>query len=173
MTDHVGNAAGQPAEQPEPSAAARANVFPWPPVLFVSLLIASWLMGSAIPVAWPGTNDGPARAIGIGFGVSGLALAIWSIVTLSRAGTTVMPHGQSSALVTAGPYARFRNPIYLGEVLMLLGLAEMTKNIWFVAAAVMFAVLVTVLQILPEERHLAARFGKAYDAYKQKTRRWI
>lgn len=161
------------ANQPAPSAADRANVFPWPPVLFITMLIASWLLGEYAPLGWPGTNDRAARVIGIGFGVAGLALAIWSIVTLSRAGTTVMPHGKSSALVTAGPYARFRNPIYLGEVLMLLGLAELTKTIWFVAAALAFAVLVTILQILPEERHLKARFGDAYDNYKRRSRRWI
>ncbi len=153
--------------------AARANVFPWPPVLFVSLLIASWLCGQYLPLQWPGTNDTASRVIGIGFGVAGLALAIWSAVTLSRAGTTVMPHGKSSALVTSGPYARFRNPIYLGEVLLLFGVAELTNNLWFVIAAIVFAVLVTVLQILPEERHLAHIFGTDYDAYKQRTRRWI
>jgi protein-S-isoprenylcysteine O-methyltransferase Ste14 len=152
---------------------ARANTFPWPPALLVAALVGSWLLGQFFPVAWPGLDDFPARAIGIGFGVAGLGLAVWSIRTLTGAGTTVMPHGRSSALVTTGPYARFRNPIYIADVLVLLCIAELTKNIWLVAAAVLFVPLVTVLQIIPEERHLAGQFGEAYDAYRATTRRWI
>jgi protein-S-isoprenylcysteine O-methyltransferase Ste14 len=55
----------------------------------------------------------------------------------------------------------------------LFGVAELTKNIWFVLAAGLFGLLVTALQILPEERHLEARFGEAYRDYKRRARRWI
>jgi protein-S-isoprenylcysteine O-methyltransferase Ste14 len=153
--------------------AQRANIFPWPPVLFVSVIAAAWWLGDASPLAWPGTDDAAARIIGRSFGIAGVVLVVWSIITLRRAKTTVMPHGVSDALVTTGPYTRFRNPIYLGEVLMLLSAAEMTKNLWFVAAGAAFAVLVTALQILPEERHLHARFGKSYADYRARSRRWI
>lgn len=160
---------------PAPSRPAtdRANTFPWPPVLLVALVAAGWVLGRLIALPWPGTDDTPARIIGIGFGVIGVVLIAWAIVELRRAGTTVMPDQASSALVTRGPFARFRNPIYLGEVLLLLTTAELTKNLWFVAAAGAFAGLVTVLQIGPEERHLEARFGDAYRAYKAKSRRWV
>jgi protein-S-isoprenylcysteine O-methyltransferase Ste14 len=49
----------------------------------------------------------------------------------------------------------------------------MTKNIWFAILALLYAALVTWLAILPEERHLEAKFGDAYRAYKATTRRWI
>jgi protein-S-isoprenylcysteine O-methyltransferase Ste14 len=42
-----------------------------------------------------------------------------------------------------------------------------------VILAPVFAVLMTWLAILPEERHLEAKFGDAYRAYKARTRRWI
>lgn len=154
-------------------ASARANSFPWPPVLFCALIAAAWTLGITMPIAWPGTGDLPARVIGLAFGIAGLVLVAWAIVTLMRAKTTVMPNGVSTALVTTGPYTRFRNPIYLGEVLLLLGVAELTWNIWFVAAAAAFAGLVTVLQILPEERHLSTQFGADFDAYRAHSRRWI
>lgn len=153
--------------------AARANSFPWPPVLFVAAIASAWTMGAVLPVSWPGTDDLAARVIGIGFGLAGVALVAWAIIELRQGNTTVMPNGVSAALVTTGPYARFRNPIYLGEVLILLAVAELTKNVWFVAAAFAFAALVTFLQILPEERHLKARFGEAYVAYRARSRRWI
>jgi protein-S-isoprenylcysteine O-methyltransferase Ste14 len=152
---------------------ARANSFPWPPVLLVAAIAGAWLLGRTLPLAWPGLDDTAAHVIGFGFGFSGFVLVAWSIKTLINAGTTVMPDGVSKVLVTSGPYALFRNPIYLGEVLLLLFFAEWSKNIWFVVAGVLFAILVTALQIIPEERHLAGQFGDAYDAYRAKTRRWI
>lgn len=154
-------------------ASDRANTFPWPPVLLFALPVAAWAAGRAVPVEWPGVDDGPARFVGLVFGVLGLGLIVWAIVTLRNSGTTVMPDQRSDALVTTGPFSFFRNPIYLGEVLLLLSAAEITKNVWFVVAALLFAVLVTRLQIVAEERHLEARFGDAYAEYKARTRRWI
>jgi protein-S-isoprenylcysteine O-methyltransferase Ste14 len=75
--------------------------------------------------------------------------------------------------VTTGPFQRFRNPIYLAHVMILLWLAEYSKNPWFILAAFVHAILVTTLAIIPEERHLEARFGEAYTEYKARSRRWI
>ena len=154
-------------------AAERANTFPWPPVLLVAALIASVGLSRLLPISWPGVDDAPARIVGLGIGALGLMLIVASIISLRRHETTVLPDKAATALVTTGPYRFFRNPIYLGDVMMLFGLAELTKNIWFVIAAALFAVLVTPLQILPEERHLEARFGDAYLDYKKRARRWI
>lgn len=151
----------------------RANTFPWPPVLLIAAIAAAAVATRMWPLPWPGVNDAPAHAIGIGFGLAGAGLIAWSIATLSKAGTTYLPAGSASVLVTTGPFRRFRNPIYLGDALILLGAAEITKSVWFVVAALAFGILVTVLQIMPEERHLEHRFGDAYLDYKSRTRRWI
>ncbi len=158
---------------PPLSDGARANTFPWPPLLLGLAIAAACGFNRISPLAWPGLDDVPARIIAVGFGIIGIVLVVWSIIALQRAGTTVMPDGVSTVLVTSGPYARFRNPIYLGEVLLLLFFADWSKNFWFVVTALTFAVLVTALQIIPEERHLSAQFGDAYDAYRARSRRWI
>ena len=160
-------------QDPGTGPQARANRIPWPPILLGLALAGAWSLGQIMPWPWPGQDDGPARWIGRAFGLGGPALMGWAIATLSQHRTTVMPNGRSETLVTTGPYARLRNPIYLGETFLLLGLAEMTKNIWFAAAAAVFAGAITGLQILAEERHLEARFGEAYRDYKSRTRRWI
>lgn len=161
------------SQTPDDLDSDRANRVPWPPILLVDGVLAAWLAGRYAPLAWPGTDDLAARVVGIGFGVAGAALIAWAVITMRRANTTIMPHGRSDHLVTTGPFARFRNPIYLGDTLLFLFLAEITKNFYFVVAAVLFVILVTALQIIPEERHLKARFGEAYETYRARSRRWI
>jgi protein-S-isoprenylcysteine O-methyltransferase Ste14 len=153
--------------------AERPSRIPWPPILLAGVLAGAIALGYLLPLTWPGLDDWPARAVGLGIGLAGIVLLVVSIITLRRHDTTVLPDVGASALVTSGPYRRFRNPIYLADCMILLGLAELTKNVWFVVGAAVFAVLVTRLAILPEERHLEARFGDAYRAYKAKSRRWV
>lgn len=151
----------------------RPSSIPWPPLLLLATVALGWAFGIWFPLPWPGMDDLAARVIGIGFGVAGLALIVWAAATLRRHETTILPDKAASHLVTDGPFRWRRNPIYLGWVFILLGIAELTKNVWLVAAALLFAALVTWLAIIPEERHLEARFGDAFRDYKAKTRRWI
>ena len=151
----------------------RTSPVPWPPVLLATMVAVAYVLGNRWPLPWPGTGDAAARWTGLGFGAAGLILIIAGVMALRSHNTTVMPHGRAATLVTAGPYRFLRNPIYLGEAFLMFGLAEITKNVWFVPAGLVFALLITMLQIMPEERHLEARFDDAYRDYKSRTRRWI
>jgi protein-S-isoprenylcysteine O-methyltransferase Ste14 len=142
-------------------------------VLVVSVVAIGWLAGRIYPLPWPGLDDLPARLIGYGLGAAGIALVAWALVTLYRAGTTVRPDHGADRLVTDGPFRYRRHPVYMGDVLILLGLAELTHNIWFAILAPVFALAVFRLAIVPEERHLEERFGQAYRDYKERTRRWF
>ncbi len=155
------------------SPSERPSSIPWPPILLALVIAGAIGLQRNFPLDWPGVNDAPARAVGLSVGLLGCALTAWAVITLIRHNTTVMPHHGVSTLVTSGPYAWRRNPIYLGEIMMLLGLAELTKNIWFAPLALAFGGLVTLLAILPEERHLEAKFGDAWRAYADRTRRLI
>jgi protein-S-isoprenylcysteine O-methyltransferase Ste14 len=149
------------------------SAIPWPPILFAGGIVAAIVLDRFYPLPWPGLNDLPARIVGYGFGVAGLALMGWGFLTLQRAETTVLPHKRADRLVTEGAFAFRRNPIYMGEVLVFLGLAQVMGNVWMAIMAPLFAIAILVLAILPEERHLEARFGEAYLAYKARTRRWF
>ncbi len=150
-----------------------ATTIPWPPLLLVAVIALGWALTVWKPLPWTGMDDSPARWLGQAFGIFGVLLIVFALRALFAHRTTILPNKTPTTLVTSGPYIRFRNPIYLGEVLLLLYGAEITKSLWFVAAAAMFAVLVTVLQIIPEERRLEAIFGDAYRDYKSRSRRWI
>ena len=151
----------------------RPTNLPWPPILLIFVVGAAVLLGYVVPLPWPGLGGLPSRIVGIGFGAAGVVLLVTAIVTLRRHGTTIQPNAGATTLVTSGPFRFFRNPIYLADALILFGVAEITTNIWFVIAALVFGLLVTWFAILPEERHLERRFGQAYLDYKAKTRRWL
>lgn len=152
---------------------SRPATVPWPPILIAGALAGAVLLGRIHPLAWPGLDDLPARIIGYGLGAAGIALIAWGFLTLRRAGTTIMPNQRADHLVTEGAFAFRRNPIYMGEVLLLLGIAEPTHNVWFAILAPVLAVGLYALAIRPEEQHLEARFGQAYLDYKERTRRWF
>lgn len=146
---------------------------PWPPILLAATIACAIALDHAVALPWPGMDDFATRLIGRGLGLAGIALFGWSVWTLRRHGTTVLPDKAADVLVTDGPFRIRRNPIYLSNILVLLGVAELTKNIWFVILAAAYALLVTWLAIVPEERHLEARFGDDYRDYKARTRRLI
>jgi protein-S-isoprenylcysteine O-methyltransferase Ste14 len=152
---------------------SRPSAIPWPPVLFVGALLLGWLAGRLFPLPWPGIDDLIARLVGYGLAGGGIALMLWGLMTLYRAGTTVLPNKGADRLVTEGPFRYRRHPIYLADVLILLGLAQLTLNIWLAILAPVFAVAVFKLAIEPEERHLEERFGQAYLDYEERTRRWF
>jgi protein-S-isoprenylcysteine O-methyltransferase Ste14 len=157
----------------DPGDTAPPATLPWPPILLVSVVVAALVADYAMPLPWPGANDLIGHIAGLSLGVAGFLLIAWAAWTLRRHGTTILPDKPADALVTDGPFRFRRNPIYIGHVLMLLGIAEITQNIWFAILAIPYVPLVTWLAVLPEERHLEARFGNAYRAYKARTRRWI
>lgn len=158
---------------PREDTLQRPTTIPWPPILLVAVVAASALLIRIYPLVWPGLDDANARFIGLGIGIVGLLLIIWAARTMWRHKTTVLPNRAVSDLVTDGPYRWHRNPIYLGDALVLLGVAEMTKNIWFAILVPVFMMLITWLAILPEERHLDAKFGERWRSYRDSTRRWL
>lgn len=153
--------------------AERPAAVPWPPIVLAGAVALAVVLGRSYPLNWPGLDDLPARIIGYGLGLAGVALTAWGIWSLIKARTTVMPTQSADRLVTEGAFAFRRNPIYMGEVLIFLAFAEVTHNIWFAILAPVLALALFLLAILPEERHLEARFGQAYLDYKERTRRWF
>jgi protein-S-isoprenylcysteine O-methyltransferase Ste14 len=151
----------------------RPGAIPWPPILLLAAIVGSTALGRMAPLGWPGLGDAPARLVGLGFGLAGVAILVWAALTLRRHRTTILPHRGASSLVTDGPYRWRRHPIYVGDMFVLFGIAEMTRNVWFVVAAFTFAGLVWLLQIRPEERHLEAVFGDEWRAYAARTRTFL
>ena len=99
-----------------------ANVIIRPPIAWALALLAAlalqWLvplpfMPAAVPPGWVG---------GVVFAMA-LALAVWAIATITRARSNVPNNRPTTTIVDTGPYRFTRNPIYLGMMLGLVGLA--------------------------------------------------
>lgn len=105
----------------------------------------------------------------------GIGLTAWAAATFRRARTTINPTDPSKAsrLVTHGPFRFTRNPMYLGFVLMLTGWALWLDNWAGFLGIPLFVMVVTVLQIVPEERALQNCFGEEYARYRQRVNRWF
>lgn len=104
---------------------------------------------------------------------AGVLLDVLAFRALSRAQTTILLHKGSAHLVTSGPFAITRNPIYVGNALLLLGVGLLFGIAWLLPLAMLAAFATQKLAIEPEERHLDARFGKAFRDYRKRVRRWI
>lgn len=147
----------------------RPNKVPWPPLIYGAAAGAAWVLGRWVPLGFL-----PVLSLtGLTIIATGLGFDIAAMVTMVRHRANILPHRAATALVSTGPFAVSRNPIYLGNTLVLVGLAGALGNAWFLLAAVAAARLVTTLAILREEAHLAGRFGAAWDDYAARVPRWF
>lgn len=129
---------------------------------FVTLLLllpVHLLIPLAHPIRFPYT------LIGIAISVGGVALG-----TRHRGG---MYTDQPESLITDGPYRFTRNPLYLGMVLITLGIAVLLGSL---GALLLVAVEVVVMNFwgIPYEEHvLSTAFAEEYAEYRRRVRRWI
>ncbi|MCI0477581.1 MAG: isoprenylcysteine carboxylmethyltransferase family protein, partial [Anaerolineales bacterium] len=105
--------------------------------------------------------------------ILGIATNIIADNALHKAKTTVKPFEESAALVTSSVYRISRHPMYLGFVLILVGVAIVLGSLTPFVIIPIFAILMDVVFIQVEERMLEEKFGQVWLEYKRKVRRWI
>ncbi|MEY2689536.1 MAG: hypothetical protein RL375_3735 [Pseudomonadota bacterium] len=132
------------------------------------LAAGQWLQMAELP--FPGH-----RIVSIAALVVGLAILFGAALQFRLQHTTLDPRvpGKASEFVAKGLYRFSRNPMYLGMVLVLFGVAAWRSNgVGFLVVG-LFCVYLTEFQIKPEERALERVFGGAYLAYRANVRRWV
>ena len=144
-----------------------------PPVIGLIMALGMWGAARLAPelaVAIPARLPLAAAAIGVGLVIEAIAVGAFF-----RAKTTVNPLAprKSAALVTDGLYRFSRNPMYLGMLILLAGVAVWIGHLLAPVFLIFFVILINELQIKPEEAALEERFGDAYRAYKSRVRRWL
>jgi protein-S-isoprenylcysteine O-methyltransferase Ste14 len=140
-----------------------------PPVWLALHVAVAWVLSLVSPPVFGafGTLAG-LWLIGLGILVTLLAAAQ---MALQR--TTVIPRRTPASLVTSGLFAVSRNPIYLSDLLILLGAILWLDAVLALPLLPGFAWLIQTRFILDEEARLAAAFGPEFDLWAARTRRWI
>ncbi|MCC7326777.1 MAG: isoprenylcysteine carboxylmethyltransferase family protein [Burkholderiales bacterium] len=107
--------------------------------------------------------------------VAGLASMSAAVAAMAAAKTTINPllPSRASRLVTGGVFRLSRNPIYIGDVLVLAALCvwlgQPANAVWLA----LFVGFIDRFQIRPEEEALRTLFGAQYVAYCARVRRWL
>jgi protein-S-isoprenylcysteine O-methyltransferase Ste14 len=105
--------------------------------------------------------------------VFGLILANSGAEEFRKAKTGFRLQTGGSSLVTSGPFRYSRNPMYLGMLIWLTGLAVLLGSLIAFLFPLLFFVLANFLLIPPEEKKLQQTFGEQFARYRQGVRRWI
>ncbi|WMS44288.1 isoprenylcysteine carboxylmethyltransferase family protein [Acuticoccus sp. MNP-M23] len=140
----------------------------WPPVwtaLFIALAFAAaqfWQFGNA-------------ETIFVGWLLISLSVVIslWSVYVLRKSMTTVLPDREPAALVTRGPFALSRNPIYAADCLAVVGFAFAFRQPFAALLAIPLGMILQRAFIRTEEERLYKAFGRVYQAYASNVRRWL
>lgn len=143
-----------------------------PPVLVGGTLLIGTVLHLAV---WP-IELLPvvlSRVLGVTIFIASGVLAHLAHLAMKRVGTNVFPTQPSLALATDGPYRYSRNPLYIAAAGVYLGVTLWVDSL---VLLILLPPMVAVLHlgiVLPEERYLAAKFGRSYDAYRSAVRRWL
>ncbi|MGI9546692.1 MAG: methyltransferase family protein [Flavobacteriaceae bacterium] len=107
--------------------------------------------------------------------IAAIFIALIAMFQFYRSKTTIDPREPSKAklLVTNGVYNYSRNPMYLALLLLLLAWGLWLGNAFNVLLAAAFVAFMNRFQIGPEEAALRDLFGKEYDQYIIRVRRWF
>jgi len=106
-------------------------------------------------------------------GTIGFLLMLRAWWSFKRVDTAICPTDSATTLVTHGVFSVTRNPMYLGIILMLLGLALVTGSAPFYIAAAGYGVVMDRVFCPYEEEKSAAEFGQEYLDYLNRVRRWL
>jgi protein-S-isoprenylcysteine O-methyltransferase Ste14 len=113
------------------------------------------------------------RILGILLAAPGVVLMAWPQTIFRKHQTTTVPTETSTTFVTWGPYRFSRNPMYLGLFLFFAGLSIVFVLVWSIISLFVVVYYVNSKVIPLEEKQLRRNFGKAYEQYCNKVRRWI
>jgi protein-S-isoprenylcysteine O-methyltransferase Ste14 len=143
-----------------------------PPVALVIAAIAMWWTGQSTFGRFSFPHQ---RWAGGAVMLFGLVIVAASLRLFVKARTTPNPMQprNASELVTSGVYRVSRNPMYLGDAVMLIGIAVWLGSLPSLLCVAAFVAYIDRFQIPSEEAALDAIFGERYVAYRRRVRRWL
>jgi protein-S-isoprenylcysteine O-methyltransferase Ste14 len=142
-----------------------------PPLIYAAALLIGigldyWRPMRLLPGPW-------GIVVGVALIVAGVAIMPPVLLSFREADTPFNPHRPASTLITSGLYRFSRNPAYIALTLWYLGAAFLFNSAWVLLLTIPVLLIMDLLIVPREERHLEARFGEQYLRYKSRVRRWL
>jgi protein-S-isoprenylcysteine O-methyltransferase Ste14 len=143
-------------------------------VIFGIPFLAALALHMLMPFSFPRGSLTPAiTGVGGALIVVGMALVTLARRAFARHRQPTDPSRPTTALITTGVFSISRNPLYLGGVCVLVGLALVLNIPWIVVLLLPAMIACQSVLIAPEERYLATKFGADYRTYAASVHRWI
>jgi len=136
-------------------------------VAIVTMIVLHVFLPLAIVVQAPGSYAGSLLL------ATGVAMIVWSRRVFQAAGTPIRPFTGSTVLIRHGLYRWSRNPMYLGAVLLVAGVAILLGSLVSLVVVIAFFLVLQEGFIRREERLLDETFGERYRDYRRSVRRWL
>jgi protein-S-isoprenylcysteine O-methyltransferase Ste14 len=140
-----------------------------PPSWLALHLAAVWVVSLVSPSVF-GTFG---RIAGQALVILGALVMAAAVIQMALARTTVIPRRNPSALVTDGLFGWSRNPIYLGDALILTGAILWLDAVLALPLVFSFVWLIETRFIRDEEARLTLSFGAEFDLWAARVRRWL
>jgi protein-S-isoprenylcysteine O-methyltransferase Ste14 len=140
-----------------------------PPSWLALHLVAVWGLSMVSPAVFGGFG----RIAGLALVALGLGIMVGAVAQMALRRTTVIPRRDPSALVTTGLFSLTRNPIYLGDALILGGAILWFDAVLALPLVLSFLWLIQTRFIRDEETRLTLAFGPEFDLWASRTRRWM
>jgi protein-S-isoprenylcysteine O-methyltransferase Ste14 len=159
----------------QPADSSTAGIKVRPPVLFAVALLLGFALDHLLPLpfAIPRYNGLLHRIIPSAIVLFGIAISAAGIRNFTRAATPVPGNQPVRTLVTTGIHRWSRNPIYVGMVLLYLGIGIAVRSPWILVLSPLIVIVLRYAVIAREETYLEQRFGDDYRDYKARVRRWL
>jgi len=142
-----------------------------PPVWLIGTLAVAFGLDRLVPGL--GSGFAPLRWLGDALILAGLAAMALGAFELVRHHTTFIPRRKPTAFVRQGIFRFSRNPIYLGDALVLTGAILHWDVLPALVLVPAFMALITRRFIVGEEAGLVESFGRSAQAWFTKVRRWL
>lgn len=149
---------------------SRAEIFAPGPVLALGAFAIGYVLHllhplSVIPTPW--NFVGGAVLV-----VVGLAVLLSGILKMREIGKSPSHKDEPSELLSDGPFRYTRNPLYLGLIVIYLGITALVNSLWPIVPLVVLAWYFDK-KAKQEEEYLEAEFGEEYIEYSENVRRWL
>lgn len=163
----------EPGSADMPSAGRPLLLLIPPPLLYAAFFGLGLLADRLVPWSPAWMESELARWLGWSLIVVAIVLGLTSLCLFWLLRTTVIPQGRPAQLVTGGPFALSRNPMYVALTAGYCGAAIMITRAWSLVALAGPLAIVQLVVIPFEEQRMKESFGQAYADYCRRVRRWL